>query len=232
MPHEILSLQKTSLQLAVEWGEKSIIEALLDAGADVNAVGEGSVCYAPLTIAVNRQEYELAEFLIEAGAEINNPKTRITGRTALCAAVTVADLDMAVKILDHGADSQDPAALRATAELADRTLLDIILKSHSKRYPKRCKGFGSDVLKIAVDKGDVDLTRMMLRRKADCNAFVRYKNNLDVTPFGYAIFKDNNNTNSFVELFLQEGSCKPDAIVSRTQKNATILDNFPQLQHY
>ena len=232
------SARDNPLQLALDWGEVSIINALIHAGADVNERLVSPYARAPITIAVERQDYKLVEILLEAEADVNDPEARKSCATALNATAKLGDLDIATRLLDYGADPQDIEALYAAAKLADRSLFDLILETHHKRYPKSYKGFGSEVLQVAVDKGDADLARRMLRRKAsydtflNYNAFNRYVGDFcmsnqfpdldtfrvsNTSPLGYAIFVEKSTANSFVDLFLQEGHCSPDAVVAQVR---------------
>jgi ankyrin repeat protein len=96
-----------ALRLATEWGDYSIIEDLIFAGADVNGIGDE----APLAIAIRKNDAVLIQLLLAAGADVNNPSARRTGRTALKAAVTNGGIDVVRSLFVEGADPDDSGAL-------------------------------------------------------------------------------------------------------------------------
>ena len=70
----------SSIQVAVEWGNRSVIEALIFAGADVNCGSNCSNSDTALAMAVKRRDFGLIELLLDSGAKINSnlEKTNIT----------------------------------------------------------------------------------------------------------------------------------------------------------
>ena len=213
------------MQLAAEWGDHSVIEALIFAGADVNNFGSSSGSKAALTIAVTHQDHVLVQLLLDAGADINNTKTRLNGGTALEAAAENGDVSTARYLLDQGADPDDSRAL-SSATLRNAKLSDLIIERYSLRYPKGRTGFGSSVLLQAVKKGDQPAIRMMLERGLDANKLI----DIDapchygslISPFGCAIVEEQVSSAESIELFLQKG-CNPDGIVSQTEDWRLLL---------
>jgi len=63
----------TALQLAAREGQLEAVKALLDGGADVDQVADGTQASALLTAAINGQ-YDVALLLVERGADPNLPK--------------------------------------------------------------------------------------------------------------------------------------------------------------
>jgi hypothetical protein len=63
----------TPLMVAVQGGNGSMIEFLLDAGADINAHDEGQIADSALTLAVERGDLETCRLLIARGADPTIP---------------------------------------------------------------------------------------------------------------------------------------------------------------
>ena len=205
----------SAIQVAAEWGDYSVLEALIVAGAEVNDRSQKLGSNAALTIAVTKQDRVLVDLLLNAGADLNNPGTRLVGGTALEAAAKNGDVNMARYLLDQGADPEDSLALKEAA-LHNKKLFNLLLERHAARYPMGRTGFGSRVLMHAIKKGDKPLLKMMLARKADANKFLNADRQY-ATPFGYAISKEQEGRAKFVELLLLAG-CNPNSIVSQASQ--------------
>lgn len=106
---------------AVEWGDKFILQELVNAGADVDvALSHRASAFevpdTPLWIAVRNRAFDMMEILLDGGADPNFWYSRSTGRTPLAAAASNADVVMAQHLLDKGASPQDPWALAEAVE--------------------------------------------------------------------------------------------------------------------
>ena len=204
--------RKTSLQLAVRWGNRSVVEALLFAGAavkesDVYRTGEPA-----LSIAVQYRHFELVQLLLDAGADINDPSEGQSGVTPLHAAAANGDIRMVRFLLDRGADPHDLWAFSAACR-QNRELFGLLIDRHKARYPMGRKGFGSTQLAHAIKKGDENLIKALLEIRGSGAQMDRvYKG--DVTPFGLSIFKEGEGAAGFTELFLLKGY-DPNSIVSK-----------------
>ena len=214
----------TPLQLAAEWGDMRVIKALLDVGADPNYIGDfphgGSD--ALLNVAVKRQDLELIEFSLKARADVNNPAARTLRKTALHAATTTGNVHIVRLLLSKGADPQDDPAIRFAARPEDKGIFNMILEKHVERYPNGCLGFGSCILEFVIDYKDTDTIDKMLRKGAD--PYQMRDNSQKETikwglkqlnSVGYAITKDRGNPVKLAQLFLSQGRCDPNSIVSR-----------------
>ena len=118
----------TALGLAVFFGNRDAVEALLNAGADVNLASRESMKVTPLQSAAAGRRLEIARILIARGANVNVTQPDI-GFTALHEAASNGDIDFARLLLDHGSninakmtDGKTPLAFaleRKQAEMAD-----------------------------------------------------------------------------------------------------------------
>jgi len=194
--------------LAAEWGNHSVVEALLMAGAKPI---QGKVRFSSdelhgaraLPIAVIRKDRILVSMLLEAGADINYK--------ALAAATGTGDFDMTKWLLDRGADPHDSQALE-NAFLNNNSLFELLLKAHKDRYSSKRKGFGSAVLCNAIRSGRKTVVKSLLDHGADPNQFV-YLDGQHVTPFFCAIVADEGRGTSLVKDLIKSG-CSPHSCVS------------------
>ena len=207
------SFSESPIQLAVRWGNRSVIEALLFAGAAVN----GS-----LSIAVRDRHYELVQLFLDAGADINNSgEGRFSGGTPLQAAAANGDIRMVHFLLDRGADPHDPGAFKQ-AFCKNRESFGLLIDRHKARYPMGRKGFGSTELAHAINQRDENLVKALLEiRGSGAQTEYIYKYRGDVTPFGLSIFKEGDGAAGFTELFLLKGY-DPNSIVSRISERKQV----------
>ena len=213
-PNAAIDGQIPPLTYAVEWGQTSVIKALILAGGDANA-GYGDSAFVT---AVRQQNFTLVELLLDAGADING---RSIGRTALSAAVEQGDSRMACYLLDYGADPHDSLAFEK-AMSQERGLLDLLLQRHNLRYPKGRPGFGSSALVHAIMKGDEYSVKMMLAKRIDIHSMIKFRDQsytcyteLLVTPFWHTIVEKRH---SIIEMLLAAG-CGPEEIVCQVMRH-------------
>ena len=101
----------SAIGLAAEWGDHSVVKALIFAGADVDDCGSPPGSHTALAIAVKGQDRVLVQLLLDSGADVNNSMSRVHGGTALEAAAENGDISMARYLFDQGADPDDSSAL-------------------------------------------------------------------------------------------------------------------------
>jgi len=191
---------RSPIVLAAEWGDHSVVEALLMAGVKptqdkddfIRDQFQGSKA---LATAVKRKDKILASMLLEAGADINY--------RALEAATEIGDFDITKWLLDRGADPHDSQALK-NAFLNNSSLFELLLKAHKDRYSLKRKGFGSAVLCNAIRSGRKTVVKSLLDHRADPNQFV-YLDGQYVTPFFCAIAADEGRDTSLVKDFIKAG---------------------------
>lgn len=92
----------TPLGLAIFFGHPETVNALIEAGADVNLASRESMKVTPLASASAAGQLEIARTLIAHGANVN---ARATGDfTPLHEAAASGRMEFAKLLLDHGAD--------------------------------------------------------------------------------------------------------------------------------
>jgi ankyrin repeat protein len=89
------------LSAAARAGDLAALRALLNAGADPNAGGEGGSGWPPLMHAVHTQQFDAARLLLDRGAD---PNLGLRGYTPLMMAAAEPDSSMLILLLDYGAD--------------------------------------------------------------------------------------------------------------------------------
>lgn len=201
-----------TLYAAIDWGNRSIVEALILAGADVD--------YSQaLGLAVERQNRTLVHILVESGS-----KAIEFNETLLAAALKNGDISMACYLLDRGADPFDTELLVGKAMVDSPKFLDLILEKHRQRFSVIRPKFGSKTLIWAITLGDQYAIRKMLEKGFDAHGLITKKwdeeelitldTNGECSPFGYAIL---HSTVEVIEMFLQTG-CNPNCIVFQTPR--------------
>jgi ankyrin repeat protein len=114
----------TPLQLAAFFGAPQAAQALIAAGADVNAVADNPMRIQPLHAAAAGQHGEIATMLIEAGAAVDTAQRH--GWTPLHTAAHNGDAELARELLAAGApvdvtndDGRTPADVAIEAGYPD-----------------------------------------------------------------------------------------------------------------
>ena len=209
----------TPIQLAVEWGNRLVIEALIFAGVDVNHCTWNDTA---LAIAVKRRDFELIELLLASGADINLNGQMNDTVSSLEAAAEMGDMDMARYLINQGADPNDSQAL-AWSFVKNQEMFDLLCETYRARYPSARGDFGTIVLMDAIEKGNHDAVKQMLQsgvnpemmsepagRPPYIDPYFDFEENFrKLTAFGYAIIR---HKESFTEYLLQCG-CNPNGIV-------------------
>ncbi|MBP7635388.1 ankyrin repeat domain-containing protein [Candidatus Ozemobacteraceae bacterium] len=94
--------QATPLHFAAQSGNVSIVRALLNAGADVNARNPQNI--TPLHLAAWDGNADIVSLLLEHGADINLRNHRNEGMSALDLAAMTGAADVVRVLIEHGAD--------------------------------------------------------------------------------------------------------------------------------
>jgi ankyrin repeat protein len=107
-----------ALIMAIQWGDDSVVEKLLNAGASVNALGAADdymaqckcTCITPLTAAIMEENLPLVNKLISMGAAVNNPSdSASSSMTPLTAAIMEENLPLVNKLISMGAAVNNPS---------------------------------------------------------------------------------------------------------------------------
>ena len=212
---------ESPIELAVRWGDTSLVRDLLFAGANVNQFATSlQESTAPLTLAIKEGNAAMVEFLLEAGADVNNAHARLMGCTALSAAVEMNHTCIVRKLLAVGADPDDSAALLHAAK-HNQDILGLILEKFRQRYPLGKNGFGISTLEFAIEHGNKSLVQLLLESKVHVRSLGE-DGNLDTTPLGTAIMcghADKKLQADIVTLLIEAGANVND-IVSHGQPSS------------
>ncbi|KAJ3541783.1 hypothetical protein NM208_g4443 [Fusarium decemcellulare] len=170
----------TPLIRAVEWGDAAVVTDLILAGSPINAP---TALFTPLIVAVLKRDRPMIDTLLQFGASVNlsvrlipdssnpflpshwidesaYPKKKLM--TPLAAAVITGDTENILYLLSNGADPADSTALMEACLGSNEGAIDVILDACRKRYPKGKAGFGYQVMRRAIQQGDLALVRKLL----------------------------------------------------------------------
>lgn len=215
------------VSLAVEWGDRSIIKELINAGANLNVtITKQEKTVSILTIAVQTGDRELVSYLLYAGsnpnafspAEFDEFGTDIT---PLMAAVKKEDVEMIQLLFEHGADPYDPGAFNEAAE--HRGILTLLLDRHYSMYPQGNKNIGGQALASTIRSKDIVMLQKMIEKGLDMTIITTFWWDVDgcdewyeeTSPFSYAITKAGKDGDlEILELILSAGY-SPQVVVAR-----------------
>ncbi|XEC97517.1 ankyrin repeat domain-containing protein [Paenibacillus tarimensis] len=115
----------TPLGFASHFGQKDAVLALLDYGADINALSHSKVSFIPSNTALhaaiagnNIDVVNVVEVLIQKGAEINAVDSN--GHTPIQAAAFEGNLEIAQLLIDNGADISRKSGLGSAVSIASK----------------------------------------------------------------------------------------------------------------
>jgi ankyrin repeat protein len=194
-------LSGTPLHLAVSTGQTWIAAMLIDAGADLEAVGEPGNAH-PLHLAAFGNHTEAARLLIDRGAAVDSRDSQM--RTPLAVAAVYGNAEVAEELIVGAADplagdvySDTPlhcAAMSGNIEMAD------LLLSHGVDVNIRSGHDGESPLNYAAHNGNVAMVAFLLARGADMNM----RDDTGRTPL--QIVLDNSKSRGVVDLLLRLGA--------------------------
>jgi ankyrin repeat protein len=127
----------TPLGLAVFFGNKDSVEALLAAGANVNLPSRESMKVTPLHSAAAAKEVEIARLLIASGADVNARQPDM-GFTPLHEAAGNGNIEMASVLIEKGADinattNEGKTPLAFAIEHNQQAMADFLRKRGAKK---------------------------------------------------------------------------------------------------
>jgi ankyrin repeat protein len=238
----------TSLYRAVSNNHDEIVDAILSAGMDVNAMGK--VRHSPLFAAIKNQNKRVTEILINAGA-ILNPKSepwpncvqreKVSGNI-LIAAIQWGDHTLIKNLVEAGADvnafgkTSDYHSkcscirpLTAAVMKNDFDLVNYFISAGAEiDLPSDCDGKIMTTLSAAVGNQDFELVDFLLRAGAnpyDAGALERATNNLRLLQVLLKALlnheKPRNGTNSGIRA-LNRAMKKQDQVMVRAILNSPL----------
>ncbi|KAA8907990.1 ankyrin repeat-containing domain protein [Sphaerosporella brunnea] len=164
---------KTALQGAVFSGELEVVQALLDAGADVNApLAWGPAGGKTALQEAARKDIELVHLLLSSGANVNAPaaENRLNGRTALQAAAEAGKVETVQLLLELGANVNAPgypALSLAISSPVSLQLVPILLYAGAEVNPE-FEGF-SPLASAIMSKHYEQFLPALLQSRANVN---------------------------------------------------------------
>jgi uncharacterized protein len=120
------------LALAAFFGQREAVHALLEQGADVNAVSKNATGYTALSGAVARGDAEIVRLLLSHGANAGHRYG--SGYSPLHEAAAGGKIEIAKLLLAHGADpnarTEDGQTPLSMAEAKGHTEAAVLLREH------------------------------------------------------------------------------------------------------
>ncbi|KAA8904860.1 ankyrin repeat-containing domain protein [Sphaerosporella brunnea] len=168
----------TPLQRAAHLGDSTIVDCLIQAGADINASATEESGRTALQAAVESGSLTIVDRLLTAGADVNAPAAALFGRTALQAAAESGDLKIVERLLAAGAevnaaasDEDGITALPAAAGSRNLVLVERLLAAGAEvnTSPERFMG-GQTALQAAAEVGSLEIVERLLAEGAEVNA--------------------------------------------------------------
>ena len=148
--------------------DDSILEVLIEAGADINAPGSANLgeawtcsCQTPLTAAISWRGPRWVERLILKGAALNNPLESHLCRTPLAAAVHRGSVPLVQFLLRKGANPEDAQALEAATDNIEILKLLLATLGIRKELRDNCN-LGRHAIEKAIRNHDIAVISILL----------------------------------------------------------------------
>lgn len=214
----------TVLPVAVAWGCHSLIQDIINAGAEVNAA-ECERGQTALTVAVEKRDAVSVQILVNAGADVSARSGDWFQNKPLEAAVRNNDIDMVDYLLGIGADPDEDSLIVAVSRSME--LMQMLLAARLRRYRRYSKGYGCEALQAAITGEHYAMIEFLLTKGVDANTivFAIEEPDLDLlygeSALGTAIRTVSNDL-SIVGMLLR-GGADPKSIVRDTPHYTALL---------
>ncbi|WP_395463624.1 ankyrin repeat domain-containing protein [Wolbachia endosymbiont of Cantharis cryptica] len=202
----------TPLHFAALYGNKSIIQALIDKGQDIEDVdnnGRTALFLATwqCTEAKDDSRVEVIKYLInELKADIT--KKDNNNKTVLFPAANNCPGEVVKLIIEQYIESFELKSFITHKNKAGMDALDIALNSGNEKAIEVLRSYGADIenkidgesrLFRAVKKGDIEKTKLLLKQGANVNT----KNEKGLTPLDFATQKNDQDMARFLRTCLK-----------------------------
>jgi ankyrin repeat protein len=227
----------TVLPAVVDWGYYPLIQDIINAGAEVDALEQNGNRTA-LFVAVEKKNKEAIKLLIDAGANVNASEAVRSGQTALLAASRNNDLLTVRYLLELGADSDEWSLVAGITGSVE--LVQTLLEARLNRYKRYSRGYGCGALQRAIKLRDATMIKLLLEKGIAANAILNKKvGDREVSEYlplktsrdpgietlqsalGFAIMSDKSEDSRIVRLLLQLGA-DPNSIVGNDHHTALL----------
>jgi ankyrin repeat protein len=235
--HSGIIITTTVLPIAVDWGYYPLIQDIINAGAEVDAL-ETKGGRTALFVAVEKKSKEAIKLLIDAGADVNASGAVLFGKTALMAASRNNDLPMVRYLLELGADPDEWSLIVGITGSVE--LVQTLLEARLHRYKRYSRGYGCGALQHAIRLKDDTMIKVLLAKGIDANAIINRKVGYQAvstyptsktsrepylqtgqSALGFAIESDKSKDSGIVRLLLH-GGADPNCIVTRDYQTALL----------
>ncbi|KAH8758505.1 ankyrin repeat-containing domain protein [Hyaloscypha sp. PMI_1271] len=171
---------------AIQWGDYSVVKGLVEAGANIDALGKvsggsrmgwyGCPCMTALTAAMMAKDSILVDYLMGEGAAVNNPPNWPRAKSALCVAIDQNNLQKVQLLLEAGAQVNKDLAgdmqfspMQLASENRDTEMVRLLLQY--KGDPNAVFGeMKHTPLQMASRDGSKEMVELLLEQGADVNS--------------------------------------------------------------
>jgi ankyrin repeat protein len=176
-----LRLKRTILCMSTGTHGRSltITRALLEAGADPNAVCEECKFGSPLECAASCNKYNTAELLIQYKANINLCTRCGYCGTPLAAAALGGSIELVRLLIEHGAEMNAPlecgsfgSALAAAAFRGSIEVPRLLIDHGADVNALLQRGHYGSALAVAANRGSIEVSRLLIEHGAAVNALL------------------------------------------------------------
>jgi ankyrin repeat protein len=176
------------VQAAVVAGNSTILEDLLNRGADINAPAAtygGRTALQSACLLGSRSSLTLVQYLIDRGADVNAPAGFQNGMTALQAAAMAGQIDVAKMLIENGAQLDLPPAIEngnlpldGAARAGRLDMVQYLLNLGAvSQEPGATRYDGA--IKLAEREGHYAIADLMREHAARVEEQARWANSLD-----------------------------------------------------